>query len=112
MMPLVWGDPRIRECLENAPPLFAQLEDDIERYHANFHGQIQSSANFLRQVHESDFCGWSGQVEIRVAQKPPKKRSKEREVKSEERSTQPISKSSASQDNHWKAHLMEIIFPY
>jgi hypothetical protein len=41
--------------LENAPPLFAQLEDDIERYHANFHGRIQSSANFLRQVHESDF---------------------------------------------------------
>ena len=72
-MPLVWGDPRIRECLENAPPLFAQLEDDIERYHANFHGRIQSSANFLRQVHESDFCGWSGQVEIRVAQEATKK---------------------------------------
>ena len=44
--------------MENASPLFAQLEDDIERYHANFHVRIQSSANFLRQVHESDFCAW------------------------------------------------------
>jgi hypothetical protein len=38
----------LRGYLLDAPPLFAPLEDDIERYHANFHGRIQSSANFLR----------------------------------------------------------------
>ena len=63
MMPLVWGDPRIRERLEIAPPLFAQLEDGIEGYYANFHGPIQSAANFLRRGFGGDFCGWSGRVE-------------------------------------------------
>ena len=61
MMPLVWGDPRIRECLEFAPPLFAQLDDGIERYYANFQVWIQSSANFLRHGYESDFCGGRAQ---------------------------------------------------
>ena len=50
-------DARVREYLEIAPPLFAQLEDGIERYHANFRNPIQSSANFLRHGYESDFCG-------------------------------------------------------
>ena len=86
--------------MEIAPPLFAPLVDGIERYHANFHGRRKSSANFLRHGYESDFV-------VEVAKGDPRGRS---QPKREPMYSQ--YNSSASQDNHWKAHVMEILFPY